>query len=88
MQYRTTKNYQSGAFLGPRIGDKILISLLLMTLYLNIGKGNRSGSSSSCSCGSWPAIALCMSWPFMAILQLPCRYACLIVSYTHPLCLP
>ena len=43
MQYRTTKNYQSGAFLGPRIGDKILISLLLMTLYLNIGRGRMEG---------------------------------------------
>lgn len=36
-QYRTTRNYKDGAFLGPRIGDKILISLLIMTLYLGIG---------------------------------------------------
>ncbi|KAL6760323.1 P-loop containing nucleoside triphosphate hydrolase protein [Haematococcus lacustris] len=37
MKYRTTRNYRDGAFLGPRIGDKIMISLLIMTLYLNIG---------------------------------------------------
>ncbi len=36
-QYRTTRNYKDPAFLGPRIGDKVLISLLIMTLYLGIG---------------------------------------------------
>ncbi len=30
-QYRTTKNYVTGAFLGPRIGDKIVFSLLIFT---------------------------------------------------------
>ena len=34
---RTTKNYRDGAFLGPRIGDKIVMGLLVMTLYLNVG---------------------------------------------------
>lgn len=37
IKYRTSRNYRDGAFLGPRIGDKILISLLIMTLYLGIG---------------------------------------------------
>ena len=37
MQYRTTRNYKDGAFLGPRIGDKIFMGLLVMTLYLNAG---------------------------------------------------
>ncbi|GFR47309.1 hypothetical protein Agub_g8996 [Astrephomene gubernaculifera] len=37
VKYRTTKNYRDPEFLGPRIGDKILISLLIMTLYLGIG---------------------------------------------------
>ncbi|KAG2450267.1 hypothetical protein HYH02_004778 [Chlamydomonas schloesseri] len=37
VKYRTTKNYRDGEFLGPRIGDKIMISLLIMTLYLGIG---------------------------------------------------
>ena len=30
-QYRTTKNYVTGAFLGPRIGDKVVFSLLIFT---------------------------------------------------------
>lgn len=29
VKYRTAKNYQDPAFLGPRIGDKVLISLLV-----------------------------------------------------------
>lgn len=37
LKYRTTKNYRDPAFLGPRIGDKLMISLLIMTLYLGIG---------------------------------------------------
>lgn len=37
IKYRTSKNYRDGEFLGPRIGDKIMISLLIMTLYLGIG---------------------------------------------------
>ncbi|KXZ47828.1 hypothetical protein GPECTOR_32g440 [Gonium pectorale] len=37
IKYRTAKNYKDGEFLGPRIGDKIMISLLIMTLYLGIG---------------------------------------------------
>jgi hypothetical protein len=36
-QYRTTRNYKDGAFLGPRIGDKIFTGLLVMTLYLGVG---------------------------------------------------
>ena len=30
-------HYRDGAFLGPRIGDKIFMGLLVMTLYLNAG---------------------------------------------------
>ncbi|GLI65656.1 hypothetical protein VaNZ11_009256 [Volvox africanus] len=37
VKYRTTKNYRDGEFLGPRVGDKVFISLLIMTLYLGIG---------------------------------------------------
>jgi ATP-binding cassette, subfamily G (WHITE), member 2 len=32
VKYRTTRNYKDGAFLGPRIGDKILLTLLILTL--------------------------------------------------------
>uniref|UniRef100_A0A7S3VU76 ABC transporter domain-containing protein n=1 Tax=Dunaliella tertiolecta TaxID=3047 RepID=A0A7S3VU76_DUNTE len=34
MRYRSRKNYKDPNYLGPRIADKILISLLIMTLYL------------------------------------------------------
>uniref|UniRef100_A0A7S0ULM3 ABC transporter domain-containing protein n=1 Tax=Polytomella parva TaxID=51329 RepID=A0A7S0ULM3_9CHLO len=37
-KYRTSRNYQDGTFMGPRIGDKIMVSLLLMTLFLNVGR--------------------------------------------------
>ena len=37
LQYRTIRNYQDPAFLGPRIGDKLLMGLLILTLYLGIG---------------------------------------------------
>ncbi|KAG1675328.1 hypothetical protein FOA52_016002 [Chlamydomonas sp. UWO 241] len=38
IKYRTGRNFTDPAFLGPRIGDKIFIGLLIMTLYL--GKGD------------------------------------------------
>ncbi|KAG2493535.1 hypothetical protein HYH03_008349 [Edaphochlamys debaryana] len=37
IKYRTSKNFQDSAFLGARIGEKIVIGLLMMTLYLGIG---------------------------------------------------
>jgi len=37
VKYRTTRNYQSAEFLGPRIGDKLIFSLILMSLYWGIG---------------------------------------------------
>ncbi|CAL8464553.1 g4088 [Coccomyxa elongata] len=37
-RFRTAKNYKNGAFLGPRVGDKMIFSLLIFTLYFAIGK--------------------------------------------------
>ncbi len=37
LRYRTTKNYRNPAFLGPRLGDKFIFSLLFFTVYW--GKG-------------------------------------------------
>lgn len=37
VKYRTTRNYRNAEFLGPRIGDKLIFSLLIMTLYWSIG---------------------------------------------------
>ena len=36
-KYRTRKNYADGEYLGPRLGDKIFIALLIFTLYFGIG---------------------------------------------------
>ena len=37
VKYRTTHNYRNAEFLGPRIGDKFIMSILVGTLYLGIG---------------------------------------------------
>ena len=37
VKYRTTRNYRNLEFLGPRVGDKIIFTLLVGTLYLGIG---------------------------------------------------
>lgn len=37
IKYRTSHHYKDGAFLGSRIGDKVLMGLLILTLYLGIG---------------------------------------------------
>ncbi|WIA12825.1 hypothetical protein OEZ85_006453 [Tetradesmus obliquus] len=44
VKYRTTNNYTSSAFLGARIGDKVLMGLLIMTLYLGIGDDFNAGN--------------------------------------------
>ncbi|KAG2499544.1 hypothetical protein HYH03_002490 [Edaphochlamys debaryana] len=36
-KYRTTRNYSDPAFLAPRVMDKLVIALLIMTLYLGVG---------------------------------------------------
>jgi hypothetical protein len=36
-QYRTLSNYRNPEFLGPRIGDKVIFSLLIMSLYWGVG---------------------------------------------------
>lgn len=36
--YRTLKNYKNGEFVGQRIGDKLIIGLLMMSLYWGIGR--------------------------------------------------
>ena len=36
-QYRASRNYRNPGWLGPRIADKLLISLIMLTLYLGIG---------------------------------------------------
>lgn len=37
LKYRTLKNYKDGAYLGPRLGDKLLLTFIIFTLYWGIG---------------------------------------------------
>ena len=37
LKYRTTKNYRNPEFLGPRVGDKLIFSILVFTLYWSKG---------------------------------------------------
>uniref|UniRef100_A0A7S0DUP1 ABC transporter domain-containing protein n=1 Tax=Amorphochlora amoebiformis TaxID=1561963 RepID=A0A7S0DUP1_9EUKA len=36
-RYRTLAHYSNGEFIGPRLGDKILFGLLILSLYFNTG---------------------------------------------------
>ncbi len=38
VQYRTAKNYRNPAWLGPRLGDKVLMSFIIFTLYWKLGE--------------------------------------------------
>lgn len=37
LKYRTLKNYRNPEFLGPRIGDKLIFSIIIFTLYWSVG---------------------------------------------------
>lgn len=57
MQFRTLKNYRNGAFLGPRIGDKLIFSLLIFRQALQLWRLNNTpvnyrGSILGQSCSS------------------------------------
>eukprot|EP01025_Chloroclados_australasicus_P041211 TRINITY_DN4350_c0_g1_i1.p1 TRINITY_DN4350_c0_g1~~TRINITY_DN4350_c0_g1_i1.p1 ORF type:complete len:528 (-),score=50.28 TRINITY_DN4350_c0_g1_i1:47-1465(-) len=45
LKYRTTRNYRDPAFLGPRLGDKIIMSLVIMSLYWGIGDDFSEGNT-------------------------------------------
>lgn len=47
LQYRTTKNYRNGEFLGPRIGDKIIFSIIIFTLWWKVGECMPTGWQSA-----------------------------------------
>jgi len=36
-KYRTLTHYSSGEFIGPRLGDKVIFSLLILSLYYGLG---------------------------------------------------
>eukprot|EP01024_Parvocaulis_polyphysoides_P058991 TRINITY_DN6370_c0_g1_i6.p1 TRINITY_DN6370_c0_g1~~TRINITY_DN6370_c0_g1_i6.p1 ORF type:complete len:630 (+),score=106.23 TRINITY_DN6370_c0_g1_i6:31-1920(+) len=37
LKYRTTKNFRDPEFLGPRLGDKVIVAFILFTLYWGVG---------------------------------------------------
>ncbi|KAL4421764.1 hypothetical protein ABPG77_009747 [Micractinium sp. CCAP 211/92] len=37
LKYRTTKNYKSPDYLGPRVADKLIFSLIIFTLFWKVG---------------------------------------------------
>jgi hypothetical protein len=43
LKYRAVNNYQNGEYLGQRLGDKILFSLILMSLYWQTGDWKEDG---------------------------------------------
>jgi len=59
LAYRMTTHYKDGEFLGPRIGDKIFMGLLAMSLYWDIGSGDDAQSLASTSGALFFFCALC-----------------------------
>jgi len=41
VQWRATKDFQDITFLGPRIVDKLALSLIIMTLYWRVGANHK-----------------------------------------------
>merc|ERR1719231_1572310 len=59
LRYRMLTHYKSGEFLGPRIGDKIFSSVIMLLLYLGIGDDEDTQSIASTSALLYFVAALC-----------------------------
>merc|ERR1711871_1615757 len=59
LAYRMTTHYKSGEFLGPRIGDKALFGLLILSLYWDIGAEEEAQSIQSTASLLYFIAALC-----------------------------
>jgi ABC-type multidrug transport system ATPase subunit len=59
LAYRMTTHYKDGEFLGPRIGDKIFMSLLTLSLYWGIGEEKDPQSIQSVTALLYFFAALC-----------------------------
>lgn len=46
LKYRALVDYKSPVYLGPRIGDKLIFALIVLTLYAGEGKGEEGGEAS------------------------------------------
>lgn len=59
LRYRMLTHYKSPEFLGPRIGDKVMFGLLILSLYWKIGEKNDAQSIASTSALLYFISALC-----------------------------
>jgi len=59
LSYRMLKHYKSGEYLGPRIGDKFIFGLLILTLYWGIGSNTDVQSIQSTASLLYFIVALC-----------------------------
>jgi ATP-binding cassette, subfamily G (WHITE), member 2 len=82
MQYRMTRDFQDVHFLGPRIIDKLVLALIITSLYYNVGRNPSDANISNLT-------ALLFLWAIMPgytsasyvptiVLEraLYCRYVC------------
>ena len=56
LRYRMVTHSKDGEYLGPRIGDKVLFGVLILSLYWNIGSKKdlqsiQSTAAMLCCCG-------------------------------------
>lgn len=47
LKYRAVNNYTDGEYIGQRLGDKVLFSLILMSLYWQTGKWSEGDGPAS-----------------------------------------
>lgn len=59
LAYRMTTHYKDGEFLGPRIGDKVFMGLLAMSLYWDIGASDEVQALASTAGALFFFCALC-----------------------------
>jgi len=59
LRFRMVNHYQNGEFLGPRIGDKIIFGLLILSLYWGIGDQEDTQSIQSTASLLYFVSALC-----------------------------
>lgn len=76
LQYRTPKNYLNPTFMGPRILDKTLISILMMTLYWKIGSRRDEDNISNINgiLFMWTEIPAFGAAPYIPSLMLGAAY--------------
>ena len=74
VKYRTTRNYRNPEFLGPRIGDKLIFSVLVATLYLGIGDdlGRTNLNNIAAVLFMWSTLPACAPGRCPARARRPC----------------